>query len=378
MRAPGRLSPARFNGSSSHGRHQGRRDPQVARPRGRRAADADALQSPDVVRALFMAADSLEARARLRDATRACRATPARPGRRRRTSDCSPGSTGAPTVEALAATHERTRPASRRAWSSTAGSTQSRPAPPAFAERQSAPRDRIAACRTEQDTPGARPGSRPTRQRREGRLRVMQVILSRGFAGSERAAARPVMRWRSSHDVALVVRSDHRSGATRACATRCEAGVRGVRGAGLVGTRAPAGGDDPRVAARTSYTLTCAAARATSRSCARSAVHVSTLHLSINGPHYLLTDGLFCISEWQLATVPGGLPRPGCSWCRTRWCRIRGSTPRASANCGRPRRRRRRLPRRRRRPAGGAQGLRPADPRVRAGGAAERATGHRR
>ncbi len=34
------------------------------------------------------------------------------------------------------------------------------------------------------------------------------------------------------------------------------------------------------------------------------AVHVATLHLSINGPHYLKTDGLFCISEWQLATVP--------------------------------------------------------------------------
>jgi hypothetical protein len=32
---------------------------------------------------------------------------------------------------------------------------------------------------------------------------------------------------------------------------------------------------------------------------------VCTVHLSINGPHYLLTDGMFCISEWQLATVPG-------------------------------------------------------------------------
>jgi hypothetical protein len=36
----------------------------------------------------------------------------------------------------------------------------------------------------------------------------------------------------------------------------------------------------------------------------KDAVHVSTLHLHLNGRHYLRTDGLFCISEWQLATVP--------------------------------------------------------------------------
>jgi glycosyltransferase involved in cell wall biosynthesis len=34
------------------------------------------------------------------------------------------------------------------------------------------------------------------------------------------------------------------------------------------------------------------------------AVHVASLHLSINGPHYLRTDGLLCISRWQLSTVP--------------------------------------------------------------------------
>ena len=33
-------------------------------------------------------------------------------------------------------------------------------------------------------------------------------------------------------------------------------------------------------------------------------VHFCTLHLSLNGPHYLRSDGLFCISEWQVGTVP--------------------------------------------------------------------------
>ena len=34
------------------------------------------------------------------------------------------------------------------------------------------------------------------------------------------------------------------------------------------------------------------------------AAHVCSLHLSINGPHFLQSDGLICISEWQLDTVP--------------------------------------------------------------------------
>jgi hypothetical protein len=33
-------------------------------------------------------------------------------------------------------------------------------------------------------------------------------------------------------------------------------------------------------------------------------VHIATLHLSINGPHFLQADGLICISEWQLDTIP--------------------------------------------------------------------------
>ena len=42
------------------------------------------------------------------------------------------------------------------------------------------------------------------------RLRVMHVILSRGFAGSERAAAESCAALAGRHAVALVVRSDHR------------------------------------------------------------------------------------------------------------------------------------------------------------------------
>jgi glycosyltransferase involved in cell wall biosynthesis len=33
-------------------------------------------------------------------------------------------------------------------------------------------------------------------------------------------------------------------------------------------------------------------------------VHFCTLHLSLNGRHYLRSDALFCISRWQIGTIP--------------------------------------------------------------------------
>ena len=32
--------------------------------------------------------------------------------------------------------------------------------------------------------------------------------------------------------------------------------------------------------------------------------HLVTLHLGLNGPHYLEADGIICISRWQLQTIP--------------------------------------------------------------------------
>jgi len=38
------------------------------------------------------------------------------------------------------------------------------------------------------------------------------------------------------------------------------------------------------------------------------AVHFCTLHMGLNGPHFLQCDGLVCITDWQLATVPAHYP----------------------------------------------------------------------
>lgn len=139
---------------------------------------------------------------------------------------------------------------------------------------------------------------------RDGRLRIMHVILSRGFAGSERAAAEVCNALSATHDVALVIRSDHRG--------RSGASIRDVVEPGVEVVEIPARWRTQRRLDETIrgwrpdvvHTHLRRGTRYVSR-IAPQAAHVCTLHLSINGPHYLRTDGMFCISEWQVATVPG-------------------------------------------------------------------------
>lgn len=131
----------------------------------------------------------------------------------------------------------------------------------------------------------------------------MHVILSRGFAGSERAAAEACNALSKDHDVALVIRGDHRG--------RCGSSIRDVIEPAVEVVEVPArwrtqrhleaaiGEWRPDVV----HTHLRRGTRYVSRIAPRAA-HLCTLHLSINGPHYLATDGLFCISDWQVATVP--------------------------------------------------------------------------
>jgi len=151
--------------------------------------------------------------------------------------------------------------------------------------------------------PDAPPAAAPRAAAADRRLRVMQVILSRGFAGSERAAAEACAALSRGHEVALVVRSDHRNAAGVSVIDALEPGI-------TVFEVPPHWGTERRLAELVAawrpdviHTHLRRGTRYVARM-RREAVHVSTLHLHLNGPHYLRTDGLFCISEWQLATVP--------------------------------------------------------------------------
>lgn len=146
-------------------------------------------------------------------------------------------------------------------------------------------------------TPGTNAQGAPAR------LRIAHVILSQGFAGSERSTVESCAAQCAAHDVLLVVRRSHRS--------RSGASIRDHL--------------DPRVAVaeipdrwftrrRLEHVLrewrvdvAHAHLRRATRLLARcrlDVARVSTLHLGINGPQFLEMDALVCISPWQLDTIP--------------------------------------------------------------------------
>ena|SRR5450631_14782 len=134
-------------------------------------------------------------------------------------------------------------------------------------------------------------------------MRIMHVILSRGFAGSERYAAELASFQSVEHDVALLVRRTHRS----------------PLGMSIV----DAVSDRVKVSAVPTWWRTQRAVercieefrpdvihthlRRSSRIIARArpdAATVATLHISANGPHFFRLDGLICNAHWQVRAIP--------------------------------------------------------------------------
>jgi glycosyltransferase involved in cell wall biosynthesis len=141
------------------------------------------------------------------------------------------------------------------------------------------------------------------------RLRVMHVILSRGFAGSERAVAEACAGLSGRHEVALVVRSDHRGPGGASIRDELAPGIEVFEVPPRFGTQQRLEQIIRAWAPDVVHTHLRRGTRYVARTGLANmglprSVHVATLHLSLNGPHYLETDGLFCISEWQLATIP--------------------------------------------------------------------------
>lgn len=155
----------------------------------------------------------------------------------------------------------------------------------------------------EQDAPGRWNGSPAGESLPASRLRILHVILSRGFAGSERAAAEVCNALAMEHDVALVVRRDHRGTGGASLLDALDPSVTVFEVPARWYTRRRLAGVIRRWRPDVIHTHLRRGTRYVAQ--LRSGiVHACTLHLSINGPHYLRTDGLFCISDWQISTVP--------------------------------------------------------------------------
>jgi glycosyltransferase involved in cell wall biosynthesis len=130
-----------------------------------------------------------------------------------------------------------------------------------------------------------------------GRLRILHVCLSRGFAGTERSTTETCNAHVGEHEVALVVRRGHRAPSGASIRDFLDPRVQvfevGNWFAGR-GLKRALGAFRPDIVH--------AHLRRATRLIARIAppcASIATLHLRVNGPQYLAMDGLILIAAWQ-------------------------------------------------------------------------------
>lgn len=135
-------------------------------------------------------------------------------------------------------------------------------------------------------------------------MRIAHVILSTGFAGTERATAEMCNAHCRDHDVLLVLKRDHATSAGVSIRQWVEPEVQVVE----VGNWLPRAGI-ARALEEFRPDVIHAHLRRSTRMLARirpSAATVVTLHLTVNGPHFAVMDGIICIARWQHADIPPG------------------------------------------------------------------------
>jgi glycosyltransferase involved in cell wall biosynthesis len=134
-------------------------------------------------------------------------------------------------------------------------------------------------------------------------LRIVHTILSKGFAGSERATAEMCNAHCREHTVLLVLKRGHtRNGVS--IRQWLDPAVQVIE----VGNWLPRAGM-ARALAEFRPDVIHAHLRRSTRLLARirpPAATIATLHLTANGPHFADMDGLICIAEWQHEDIPRG------------------------------------------------------------------------
>ncbi|MDH4051106.1 MAG: glycosyltransferase [Rubrivivax sp.] len=133
-------------------------------------------------------------------------------------------------------------------------------------------------------------------------MKILHVLLSRGFAGSERSTAESCNAQCVRHELVLAVRDDHRKGGA-SVVDHVDPRVRVVALPRLLLTQwklarlvRDFGPDVIHCHLRRSTRLVSRIETA--------AVKVSTLHIGFNGRHFHGMDGLVCNARWQIAQLP--------------------------------------------------------------------------
>jgi glycosyltransferase involved in cell wall biosynthesis len=134
-------------------------------------------------------------------------------------------------------------------------------------------------------------------------MRIMHVILSRGFAGSERYAAELASIQSAENDLQLVVRRSHRSRFGTSILDAVSARVK----VATVPTWWRTQRSVEKCIQEFRPDIIHTHLRRSSRIIARAhadAASVATLHIRANGPHFFQLDGLICNAHWQVKEIP--------------------------------------------------------------------------
>ncbi|HEY7379544.1 MAG TPA: glycosyltransferase [Steroidobacteraceae bacterium] len=135
-------------------------------------------------------------------------------------------------------------------------------------------------------------------------LRIVHTILSKGFAGSERATAEMCNAHCREHEVLLILKRGHTSRNGVSIRQWLDPAVQVVE----VGNWLPRAGM-ARALEQFRPDVIHAHLRRSTRLLARirpPAPTIATLHLTANGPHFADMDGLICIAQWQHEDIPRG------------------------------------------------------------------------
>lgn len=136
-------------------------------------------------------------------------------------------------------------------------------------------------------------------------MKIIHVVLSRGFAGSERSTAESCNAQCVAHSVALVVRRSHRSRDGISIVDHLDPRVQVHQVPDRLFTKWRLGQFLGRLQPDVVHCHLRRATRLVARLQPATAT-VSTLHIGVNGPHFAAMGGLVCNARWQLDDIPSG------------------------------------------------------------------------
>ena len=134
-------------------------------------------------------------------------------------------------------------------------------------------------------------------------MRILHVILSSGFAGSERYAAELASFQAAGHEVMLIVRRTHRSRFGTSIVDAVSKRVRVSPVPAWLGTQRSVERLIQEFVPDVIHTHLRRSSRIIARARADAAT-VATLHNRANGPHFFELDGLICNAHWQVRQIP--------------------------------------------------------------------------